>query len=160
LPSKYCLTHLYLFTGRAFPLLVCWSPDGHPTIFPSSLSSIQRCGSNTALSKLRTASSHSPQTPLSSPSLGRKHIVVVLAATFPVYRCGTQRLPPALPPLLCCPFLFFITQAPMQYPMGRWHSNSAWHPGSECRTQPTVIFNPFRAMLFICYTPAQRPGFS
>jgi hypothetical protein len=44
--------------------------------------------------------------------------------------------------------------------MGRWHSNSAWHPGSECRTQPTVISNPFRAMLFICYTPAKRLGFS
>jgi hypothetical protein len=57
-------------------------------------------------------------------------------------------------------FLFFITPAPMQYPMGRWRSNFVWHPCSECRTQPTVISNPFRAVLFICYTPAQRLGFS
>jgi hypothetical protein len=48
----------------------------------------------------------------------------------------------------------------MHIPHGRWHSNFAWHPGSECQTHPTVIFNPFRAMLFICYTPAQRLGFS
>jgi hypothetical protein len=84
----------------------------------------------------------------------------VLAATFAVHRSSTQRLPPALPPRLRSIFLFFITPAPMHIPNGRWHSNFVWHPGSECRTQPTVISNPFRAMLFICYTPAQRLGFS
>jgi hypothetical protein len=84
----------------------------------------------------------------------------VLAATFTVHPSDTQRLPPALPPLLRCHFLFFITPAQMHIPNGRWHSNFVWHPGSECRTQPTVISNPFRAMLFICYTPAQRLGFS
>jgi hypothetical protein len=66
----------------------------------------------------------------------------------------------------CCLLYFaaFSSTSSLQrqcmYPMGRWHSNFAWHPGSECRTQPTVISNPFRAMLFICYTPAQRLGFS
>jgi hypothetical protein len=73
LSANYCSTRLYSSIGRAFPLLVCWSPDGHLTIFPSSLPSIQSCGSNTALSKLRTASSHSPQIPLASPSMRRKH---------------------------------------------------------------------------------------
>jgi hypothetical protein len=48
----------------------------------------------------------------------------------------------------------------MHIPHGRWHSNFAWHPGSECRTQPIVISIPFCAMLFICHTPAQRLGFS
>jgi hypothetical protein len=28
---------------------------------------------------------------------------------------------------------------------GRWHSNFVWHPGSECRPQPTVLSNHFGA---------------
>jgi hypothetical protein len=75
-------------------------------------------------------------------------IVDVLAATFTVHRCGTQRLPPALPPRLRRHFLFFITPAPMYVRHGRWHSSFVWHPGSECRTQPTVISNPSNAFLF------------
>jgi hypothetical protein len=61
-----------------------------------------------------------------------------------------------MPPLLCRHFLFFITPAPMHVSNGRWHSNFVWHPGSECRTQPTVISNPLSAFLFLCLTPAQR----
>jgi hypothetical protein len=34
--------------------------------------------------------------------------------------------------------------------------NFVWNPGSECRTQPTVISNPLNAFLFHCFTPAQR----
>jgi hypothetical protein len=82
------------------------------------------------------------------------------SATFPVHRSIPPRLPPVLPPLLRCHFLFFITPAPMQYPMGRWHANFAWHPGSECRTQPIVISDPFRAKQFLSFIPAQRLGFS
>jgi hypothetical protein len=73
LPSKNCPTHLYLFSGRAFPLLVCWSSDGDVTIFPSSLLSIQCCGSRTVPNKLRTTSSRSLLIPLASPSLRRKY---------------------------------------------------------------------------------------
>jgi hypothetical protein len=73
LTSKYSPTHLYLFTGRAFPLLVCWSSDGDLTIFPSSQSTIQCCGLNTVLSKLRTASSRSSQIPLALHSVRQKY---------------------------------------------------------------------------------------
>jgi hypothetical protein len=52
---------------------VCWSPDGDLTIFPSSLLSIQCCGSNTALSKLCTASFRSLLIPLESPAVRRKY---------------------------------------------------------------------------------------
>jgi hypothetical protein len=139
---------------------MCWSSDGDLTIFPSSLSSIQCCGLNSVPNKLRPASSRSSQIPLPSLSVRRKHIVVVLAATIPVHRLSTQRLPQTLPPLLRCLFLFFITPAPMCVRHGRWHSNFVWHPGSECRSQPTVISNPLSAFLFLCLTPAQRLGFS
>jgi len=44
-----------------------------PHYFRSSQSPIPCCGSNTALSKLRTASSRSSQIPLASPSLRPKH---------------------------------------------------------------------------------------
>jgi hypothetical protein len=155
--QPYSLVFVF-WPGLSSPPLLVFRRRPH--YFPSSLPSIRCCGSNTALSKLRPASSYSSQIPLASPSVCRKHIVDVRAAAFAVPRSSPLRLPPALPPLLRCLFLFFITPAPMQYPMGRWHSNFVWHPGSECRTQPTVISNPFRAVLFICYTPAQRLGFS
>jgi hypothetical protein len=44
-----------------------------PHYFPSSLTAIRCCGPYTALSKRRTASSHSPQIPLASLSVRRKH---------------------------------------------------------------------------------------
>jgi hypothetical protein len=44
-----------------------------PHYFPSSQSPIPCCGSNTALSKLRTASSRSSRIPLASPSVRRKY---------------------------------------------------------------------------------------
>jgi hypothetical protein len=87
-------------------------------------------------------------------------IVDVLAATFPVHRCSTPRLPPVLPPLLRCLFLFFITPAQMHVRHGRWHLNFVWHPGSECQTQPIVASIPFLAKLFLSFPPAQRLGFS
>jgi hypothetical protein len=153
----YSLVYVFWPGLSSPPLLVS---RRRPHYVPSSLPSIRCCGANTALSKLRPASSYSSQIPLASPSVCRKHIVDVRAATFAVPRSSPLRLPPALPPLLCCLFLFFNTPAQMHVSNGRWHSNFVWHPGSECRTQPTVISNPFRALLFICYTPAQRLGFS
>jgi hypothetical protein len=73
LSTNYCSTRLYSSIGWAFSFLLYWSPDGDLTIFPSSLLSIQCCGSNTVLSKLRTASSHSSLIPLASPSIRRKY---------------------------------------------------------------------------------------
>jgi hypothetical protein len=68
------------------------------------------------------------------------HKVAVLAATFTVHRSSTQRLPPALPPLLRRLYLFFITPAKICVSHGRWHSNFVWHPDSVCRAQHTVLF--------------------
>jgi hypothetical protein len=159
LPSKYSSTHLYLFTGRAFPLLVCWSSDGNLTFFllhNRQFNAVVYIPSSASCARLR---------PIPRKSRLRHPLCVgsiedVLAATSTVHHSSTQRLPPALPPRPRRHFLFFITPAPMYVRHGRWHSNFVWHPGSECRTQPTVISNPSNAFLFLCFTPAQQLGFS
>jgi hypothetical protein len=159
LPSKYSSTHLYLFTGRVFPLLVPWSSDGDLTIFLHLFRQ-----SDDVVQILPEAYSARPRPTLHKSRL-RHHLCVpniadVLAATFTIHRSSTPRLPPVLPPLLRCLFLYFITPAQMHVPHGRWHSNFAWHPGSECQTQPIVASIPFLAKLFLSFPPAQRLGFS
>jgi hypothetical protein len=159
LPSKYSSTHLYLFTGRAFPLLPPSSSDGDLTIFLHLFRQ-----SDDVVQILPEAYSARPRPTLHKSRL-RHHLCVpniadVLAATFTIHRSSTPRLPPVLPPLLRCLFLYFITPAQMHVPHGRWHSNFAWHPGSDCQTQPIVISDPFRAKFVSFFTPAQRLGFS
>jgi hypothetical protein len=153
LSTNYCSTRLYSSIGRAFPLLVCWSPDGDLTIFLHLFRQ-----SDDVVQILPEAYSCARPRPALRKSRERHNLCVgsivhVLAATIPVHRSSPLRLPPALPPLLCCLFLFFITPAPMQYPMGRWHSNSVCHPDSDCRTQPHVISNPSRVKLFSTLLP-------
>jgi hypothetical protein len=87
-------------------------------------------------------------------------IIDVIAATIPVHRSSTQRLPPALPHLLRCLFLFFIIPAQMHVSHGRWHLNFVWNPESDRQTQPIVASIPFLAKLFLSFPPAQRLGFS
>jgi hypothetical protein len=159
LSTKYSSTHLYLYSGRAFPLLLYWSSDGDLTTFLLLLRQ-----SDAVVQILPEASCARPRPALRKSrerhNLCVGSIVDVLAATFPVHRSSTPRLPPVLPPLLRCLFLYFITPAQMHGPHGRWHSNFAWHPGSECQTQPIVISDPFRAKFVSFFTPAQRLGFS
>jgi hypothetical protein len=117
LPSKYSSTHLYLFTGRAFPLLVCWSSDGDLNIFSSSQSSIQCCGLNTVLSKLCTASSRSSQVPRATQSMRRKYCRCTSSYLHrPSFQYAASAAGAASS--TCCLFLFFITPAQLYIPHG------------------------------------------
>jgi hypothetical protein len=160
LPSKYCPTHFYLFTGRAFPLLVCWSPDGDLTIFPSSLLSIQCCGSNTVLSKLCTASSRSSQIPRATQSMRRKYC-----------RCTSGYL--HRPSLRYTASAASAASSPSP-PFPILHHSSAnvctpWALAFELRLAPgqrvpNSAHRHFQSLkrisVFFCYTPAQRRGIS
>jgi hypothetical protein len=152
LPTKYCSAHSYLFTGRAFPLLVCWSSDGDLTIFLLLFRQ-----SDVVVQILPSAYSARPR-PALRKSRERHNLCVgntvdILAATYAVHRCCTQRLSPALPLLLCCLFLFFITPAQMRVSHVHWHSNFFCHPGSDCRTQPNVASIHFLQNWFLAFLP-------
>jgi hypothetical protein len=143
---------LYLFTGRAFPLLLHWSSDGDLTTFLLHIRHF-----NVVVQILPSASCARRRPALLIYRLRHPRcfgsIIDVLAATFAVHHCSTQHLPPALPHLLRCLYLLFITPAPVHIPPGRWHSNFVWHRESDRQTQPTVATVPFLAKLFLSFLP-------